>query len=268
MDGRFLPAEPYVLKTELDGTPYFLVNVCCKWGISPKLHEIIESHYKTVKVFWRYGTDSNDDQERFFFESEEQNMSAEQFDRIMRERTDTHNSIIDILSAACCGRSTIIDGMRYVLFPNARKAYVCVDELWKGHVVVPSSVTHNGTEYEVLFVGDRFEDELHGTYSKKSEELEGVTIPSSVRLILESAFQDAIGLKSVRFEGDIDAIADGAFAGCKSLEKVEFGGKVSCIGFDAFYRTAIEDIVIPDGTDVDDSAFRETAYGRKRESIN
>ena len=72
-----------------------------------------------------------------------------------------------------------------------------------GDVVIPSSVTNNGTTYSVTSIGDY-------------------------------AFYLCIGLTSVTIPNSVTSIADDAFYGCSSLTSVTIPNSVTSIGKCAF----------------------------------
>lgn len=59
----------------------------------------------------------------------------------------------------------------------------------------------------------------------------------------------------IDFDGDIDCIGECAFDGCRQLATVEFADKVNTIEYLAFADTAIKDMKIPEGAEVDPDAF-------------
>ena len=78
---------------------------------------------------------------------------------------------------------------------------------YRGNVVIPSTVTHNGTTYPVTSVGF-------------------------------SAFYDCDSLTSVTIPNSVTSIESEAFRGCRSLTSVNIPNSVISIGHDAFYGTS------------------------------
>jgi len=65
-------------------------------------------------------------------------------------------------------------------------------------------------------------------------ELENVTVPGSVKVILESAFADCWNLKSAALAEGVTYIGDFAFACCSELEEIVIPGTVTGIGTNCF----------------------------------
>ena len=109
--------------------------------------------------------------------------------------------------------------------------------IYKGHVAIPESVTHNGITYQVTSIG---QDAFKGCTSLTSVSIPntvtvieenaffgcyGLTqlyIPSSLNLIDKEAFKDCSNLKEITLNADSTelTINDGTFEGCDSLFKI------------------------------------------------
>ena len=97
-----------------------------------------------------------------------------------------------------------------------------------GAVVIPSSVTNNGTIYSVTSIGNDAFENCSG--------LTSVTIPNSVTSIGEWAFWECSGLTSVTIGNSVTSIGYGAFSWCSSLTSVTIPNSVTSIGKRAFYE--------------------------------
>ena len=95
-----------------------------------------------------------------------------------------------------------------------------------GDVVIPSTVTYNGTTYSVTSIGDYAFYDCSG--------LTSVTIPTGVTSIGEGAFSGCISLTSVSIPSNITSIENGAFAYCSGLTSVTIPNSVTSIGEGAF----------------------------------
>ena len=95
-----------------------------------------------------------------------------------------------------------------------------------GAVVIPSSVTNNGTIYSVTSIGNDAFENCSG--------LTSVTIPNSVTSIGEWAFWECSGLTSVTIGNSVTSIGYGAFSWCSSLTSVTIPNSVTSIGERAF----------------------------------
>ena len=95
-----------------------------------------------------------------------------------------------------------------------------------GAVVIPSSVTNNGTIYSVTSIGNDAFENCSG--------LTSVTIPNSVTSIGEWAFWECSGLTSVTIGNSVTSIGEAAFSWCSSLTSVTIPNSVTSIGERAF----------------------------------
>ena len=118
-----------------------------------------------------------------------------------------------------------------------------------GDLVIPPSVTYDGTTYSVTTIGGRAFYDCSGLTSVTipnsvttigSSAFEGctgltsVTIPNSVTTINYAAFYGCTGLTSVTIPNSVTSIGVGAFNGCSSLTSVTLGKSVTTIGNSAF----------------------------------
>ena len=97
---------------------------------------------------------------------------------------------------------------------------------YTGNVVIPESVTCNGTTYSVTSIGS-------SAFSGCSS-LTSVTIGNSVTSIGNYAFVGCSGLTSVIIGNSVTSIGDYAFLGCSGLTNVIIGNSVISIESDAF----------------------------------
>ena len=89
---------------------------------------------------------------------------------------------------------------------------VAGDNSVSGAVVIPSSVTNNGTTYSVTSIG------YSAFYSCSG--LTSITIPNSVTSIGKWAFQSCSSLTSVTIPNSVTSIGNGAFRDCSGLTSV------------------------------------------------
>ncbi|MCM1158522.1 MAG: leucine-rich repeat domain-containing protein [Bacteroidales bacterium] len=105
-------------------------------------------------------------------------------------------------------------------------------------VVVPATVTVNGTEYKVTAIAN---NAFSGC-----KKLTAVTIGKNVTSIGDKAFYQCTALKKVTIPANVTKIGKQAFSGCKKLATVTLGKNVTSIGDKAFYQcTALKKITIP-----------------------
>ena len=98
---------------------------------------------------------------------------------------------------------------------------------YSGSMVIPSSVTYNGTTYSVTSIGT-------SAFSECSS-LTLITIPNSVTSIGESTFRECSSLTSVTIPNSVTSIGNSAFWGCDSLTSITIPNSVKGIGDHAFY---------------------------------
>lgn len=141
------------------------------------------------------------------------------------------------------------------------------------NVIVPSEI--NGIKVKRIAGGENLDGVFLGasnlktvTISKGIEEigsraflwckaLTDVKIPSSVKRIENSAFEDCDALKNVTIEKGLEEIGRYAFYGCGVLADVKIPSSVKKIGDDAFsYCSALTSITIPSSvTEIGNDAF-------------
>ena len=132
---------------------------------------------------------------------------------------------------------------------------------YTGSVVIPESVTYNGTTYSVTSIeGGAFYDctgltsiEIPSSVTSIGKcafayckGLTSITIPNSVTSIGNSAFIGCTGLTSITIPNSVTSIGREAFYGCSGLTSVVIGNSVTSIGEWAFYGcTGLTSITIP-----------------------
>ena len=117
------------------------------------------------------------------------------------------------------------------------------------NLVIPSTVTYQGTTYSVTAI-------LPGAFQHCSS-LTSVTIPNSVTYTGESIFYNCSSLTSVTIPNSVTSIKRAAFDGCSSLTSITIPNSVTSIGDVAFYGcSSLTSITIPNSvTSIGDSAF-------------
>lgn len=108
---------------------------------------------------------------------------------------------------------------------------------YSGDVVIPETVTYNGTNYTVTKIGDRAFIDCH--------ELTSVSIPESVTTISSNAFYNCNGLRSVTIPNSVTSIGERAFFSCTGLNSIIIPNSVTSIEKYAFEEcTGLTNIVI------------------------
>ena len=158
--------------------------------------------------------------------------------------------------SAIYASDTKVDGI-YYNFDNTNKTATVTflgeryDDFneYSGSVVIPSSVTYNGTTYSVTSIGG-------GAFSECTS-LTSVTIPNSVTSIGDGAFSGCSSLTPVTIPNSVTSIGNNAFSGCSSFTSVTIPNSVTSIGDDAFsWCSSLTSITIPNSvTSIGDYAF-------------
>lgn len=122
---------------------------------------------------------------------------------------------------------------------------------YSGDIIIPSSVTYEGTTYSVTAIG---KDAFYGC-----GDLTSVTIPNSVIAIGDNAFTGCDGLTTVTIPNSVTDIGDRAFAACSALTTVAIPNSVTDIGNFTFWGcSGLMSVTIPNSvTDIDDYAFSD-----------
>ena len=117
-----------------------------------------------------------------------------------------------------------------------------------GDVVIPSSVTNNGTTYSVTSIGD------YAFYLCIG--LTSVTIPNSVTSIADYAFEGCSSLTSVTIPNSVTSIGKWAFISCSGLTSVTIPNSVTSIGNMAFaYCSGLTSVTLPNNATIHSKAF-------------
>jgi len=147
-----------------------------------------------------------------------------------------------------------IDGIYYNLNSESKTAEVThngkigvlgipIGNSYSGAVIIPSSITYNGTTYSVKSIR---EDAFYGCPS-----LTSVTIPSSVTSIGNWAFYNCTSLTSVSMWNIVTSIGNFAFKNCTSLTSIRIPNSVTSIEEGAFYNcTSLTSLKIPNSVTI------------------
>ena len=145
---------------------------------------------------------------------------------------------------------------------------------YAGDVVIPTTVTYNGTTYSVTSIGDHaffgsssltsvtipYSVTSIGEYAFGAcTSMNMVTIPNSVTSIGISAFWNCSSLTSVTVPNSITEIDNNTFSGCTNLTSVTIPSSATSIGESAFrFCRSLTSITIPKSiTSIGDNAFRD-----------
>ena len=176
------------------------------------------------------------------------------------------NLLFTALMLVCCLTATAhdfeVNGIYYNITDATNKTVAVtykgsyLSDYWDeytGSVVIPESVTYNGTTYSVTSIGYSAFHSCTG--------LTSIEIPNSVTNIGRDAFSGCKGLTSITIPNSVTSIGNYAFFGCSRLTSVEIPNSVTSIGEWAFRNcTGLTNVVIGNGvTFIGEGAFYSCA---------
>lgn len=149
-----------------------------------------------------------------------------------------------------------IDDICYNLITKSKKATVTSNKnkYYEGDVVIPSTVTYEGTVCNVVGIEDRA--------FNNCKDLSSVTIPASVLTIGSYAFYGCKSLMRVTFEGDgLTSMGELAFCGCGSITNLSLPNTLANIPEGAFLQcVSLKNINFPNSlVTIGERAFQECA---------
>ena len=146
--------------------------------------------------------------------------------------------------------ATKTDGLYFNFIEKGKVAELIQNpNKYKGTVIIPSTVTHEGVEYTVNKIADNAFNDCGS--------LTSVTIPNSVTSIGNYAFSGCTVLTSVTIPNSVTSIGDGAFNGCSGLPSITIPNSITSIGGGTFAGcSGLTSITIPNSvTTIGESAF-------------
>ena len=130
-----------------------------------------------------------------------------------------------------------VDGIYYIFSDTTAEVTEHPSSGYAGDIIVPSTVTYNGINYDVTSIGNyAFFECTH---------LISVTISDGVTRIGWSAFADCFFLTSVTIPYGITTIESGTFMNCAFLTSITIPNSVTSIEHLAFYCCGLTSITIP-----------------------
>ncbi len=137
----------------------------------------------------------------------------------------------------------MVDGLCYVVNSNGTSVSVTSENTvgarysnLSGDVVIPPTVTYQGTTYDVTAIKQSAFMLCRGITS--------VSIANSVTSIASHVFSGS-GLSSISLPNSITTISSSLFYGCTRLTSIEIPFSVKSIGSNAFMSSGLTSIVIP-----------------------
>ena len=144
------------------------------------------------------------------------------------------------------------DGISYKVNDDGKTLHVRGNRSFKGDLIIPETVTFDGTTCKVTSIGSSSYDSFENCTG-----LTSVTIPNSVTSIGSDAFNGCTGLTSVNIGNSVTKIDYTTFKGCTGLTSVTIGNSVTSIGTSAFENcSGLTSVVIPNSvTSIGEKSF-------------
>ncbi len=148
-----------------------------------------------------------------------------------------------LLPATASAHDFEVDGIYYLFNGNEvtvtyQGSYYSQYNEYSGDVIIPATVTYNGTTYSVSAIGERA--------FTGCTEMTSLSIPNSVTIIGRQAFYNCTGLTEISLGNSVTTIDQYAFYNCSGLTSVSIPNSVTIIGRQAFYNcSGLTSITIP-----------------------
>ena len=125
---------------------------------------------------------------------------------------------------------------------------------YSGEIIIPETVTYNGTTYRVTSIG---EEAFNWCYR-----LTSITIGNSVTSIGEHAFEDCSRLTSITIPNSVTSIGEEAFMDCSSLTSITIPNSVTYVGGGMFYGCSkLKSVVLSNNISLLSSSYNSTYFG-------
>ncbi len=153
-----------------------------------------------------------------------------------------------------------LDGLQYLII-DGNAVITGITKKLSNNVVIPSTITVNGTTYKITSIGyfaygycriltsiaiPNSITSIGVSAFHECSSLTSINIPCSVINIGKGAFLLCKSLTSIAIPSSVTSIEDHTFFECKSLYSVEISSGIICIGKEAFTKcSSLTSIVIP-----------------------
>lgn len=139
-------------------------------------------------------------------------------------------------------------------------ALMCVNKTdISGNLKIPSTIDgHTLKKISKVDYTHKNEYNSEGTF-EKAYGLQSITIPNTVTVIGNNAFNQCTGLKQLVIPDNVKSIGANAFSGCTGISTLTIGNEVTNIGASAFKQcSSIKQLVIPNSvTNIEEAAFMD-----------
>ncbi len=129
-----------------------------------------------------------------------------------------------------------IDNIKYYL-ENGEAAIISQDESLSGNIVIPETVSHNGTDYSITSIdGNAF----------SSTKISLITLPNSITALGKSCFRNCSNLVSIKLPNNIKTLENMCFHNCSSLTSITLPNGITTLGSSCFSGcTNLTSITLP-----------------------
>ncbi|MBQ9555386.1 MAG: leucine-rich repeat protein [Muribaculaceae bacterium] len=105
------------------------------------------------------------------------------------------------------------DGIYYTVSgTNATVANNGSFNTYSGNIIIPATVTNNGTTYNVVTIGYQSFKDCSG--------LTGISLPEGIVYVMNEAFMNCTSLQSITLPSTVVSIYQNVFVGCSALESI------------------------------------------------
>ncbi len=122
------------------------------------------------------------------------------------------------LSVTAAGSTFEVNGINYLLGADSTAAVIQKDPKYSGTIIVPSTVSYNGSSYKVT--------KIQGYAFVGCENLTSIKIGGNVKVIGGYAFKGCTLLKEVIIPDNVTSIGASCFKDCTNLESVVIGDSI------------------------------------------
>lgn len=125
------------------------------------------------------------------------------------------------LSAGAAAADFTVDGISYDITSADEKTAGVTEGTYAGAVVIPASVTNDGTTYSVTSIE---------SYAFFYSDITSISIPGTITKIGSNAFYSCKGLTTVNLPEGIVSLGNNAFGQCSFIESINIPASVTTIG--------------------------------------
>ena len=153
------------------------------------------------------------------------------------------------------GEEVRVNGLNYILDQKDNTAIVGSNFDAKGDVIIPATITYQGTSYKVTEIGKvAFAYPKQGFLRPANENITSVTLPEGIVTIGENAFNHCSNLRTIVIPNSVKVIKKNAFYKA-GIENITWGTGLIMIEGGAFAGTNLRQVSIPNSVKHLGSAF-------------